>query len=146
MKYILSLFASALLFISCSTTKPIERSELLSGIDFRKYTENNFFITPLEYTQPYEPIGLINFTIYPAVKDVPSVYSNKDGYILTDANGQRWLVEHVQTSDAVDKIYKYCTEMKADALMMFDINVVYKNNGALSVPGLEITGFAIRRK
>lgn len=146
MKYILSLFVIAVLFISCSATKPIERSELFSGIDFRKYTENNFFITPLEYTQPYEPIGLINFTMYPEVKDVPSTYSSSDGYILMDSNGQRWFIGNIQTSDAVDKIYRYCTEMKADALMMFDVNVVYKNNGALSVPGLEISGFAIKRK
>lgn len=36
--------------------------------------------------------------------------------------------------------------MKADALMQFKMNIVYKRNGSLDVPGLEISGFAIKRK
>lgn len=146
MKYFLSLYLTAILFISCSTTKPIERSEYLSGIDFRKYTADNFYITPLEYTQPYDPVGIVNFTMYPSVKNLPGNYSNKDGYILMDANGQNWFIENIDASDAVDKIYQHCKNMNADALMLFNINTVYKVNGALNVPGIEITGFAIKRK
>jgi hypothetical protein len=135
--------------------KVIFPSEKLYGIDFTPFTKKNFLITPEKYTGNYESIGIINFTAKPGAKYIKLGFKANPDY--TEQNNQLkylesfdWKVDSIIFSDVLNKVYKICTDMGADALVNFKNDIIYDSHSDISNPvtimGYEISGFAIKRK
>lgn len=54
--------------------------------------------------------------------------------------------EDVKGQEAIDSTYNIARDMGANAVINFNVNNVERRNGAMFVPGIEVTGFAIDRK
>ncbi|MCX6175272.1 MAG: hypothetical protein NTZ27_11020 [Ignavibacteriales bacterium] len=72
--------------------------------------------------------------------------SSSDGYFIVYAEGKSWLVEKVSPSDVIEEMYNIAVKMGANAVIKFTADIIYSQNGVLSVPGYQVTGFAIKRK
>lgn len=151
------LFSAIIIFLlsACETTSvlpKIPRKELLTGIDFSKYTKNGFLITPEKYNGNYESIGLITFVFMPEAtpktNTIENNYSWKEGADLV--TGYSWDIEKVNIQDAIDAMYKRCTEMGANALVNFNASEEIAEyifaKAPLKIKGYRITGFAIKIK
>lgn len=146
--FILSLVAIAFLINSCAAgPKTVARDEVINvtGYDFSEYTSKGFLITPEQYLGDYQSIGLITVTQWPAVRKqirrVPDSES-PNGYRTVE----EFYPEDINVDKAIEETYKVAKEMGADAITRFDVTVTSRMNGTLSVQGVEISGFAIKRK
>lgn len=140
-KYFLFLLLFA---IGCTETREMERVVLHYGFDFTDYTKKGFLITPEGYLGQYESVGYLSTYVFPAIKKreerekvdgVTYIYQYND-----------LVVEKINTYDAADEIYKKAKSMGADAIIHFSVKDVYVLNGPMLVHGIEVTGFAIKRK
>ena len=161
MKNIFYFVILSMLMFSCKVIElsHIPQKEIIKGIDFRKYTEKGFLITPEKYNGEYESIGIINYLIMPeanrkiqevVIPTTKSKWEDSD-YIYRRSEGIfKWVIKEVDVQIALDGIYKQCIEIGADALVNF--SAVSENeeylytNPPLSLKGIRITGFAIKRK
>ena len=118
------------------------------GIDFSKYSEMGFLITPEKYIGEYESIGMIEYKLIPGAK-----YSvTKKAYQQTPLK-YGWLIDEIEFSQAVDSIYFMAKSMGANTIMNFDFNIEtnekYSNPmkymNPITIYGYRITGFAIKR-
>jgi len=138
---------------SCKTleTTTIPKKEILSGINFTKYTQSGFLITPEKYNREYESIGLIDFLYMPKAelqrKEDIAGYQQNDNYIEV---GYSWVIDPINIQDALDKIYTRCLDMGANALVNFNATVEVDQYPLVEYPvtikGYRITGFAIKTK
>ena len=129
---------------SCKTLETtIPKKEILSGINFTKYTKSGFLITPEKYNKEYESIGLIDFLYMPKAE---LKYNENDNYGILYS----WEIDPINIQDALDKIYTQCLDMGANALVNFNATVevdqypLVKN--PVAIKGYRITGFAIKIK
>jgi hypothetical protein len=144
------LVATVLVFASC---KPMELShipayETVLGLDFRPFAERGFLITPYSYNGKYISIALINLKMMPGahIETTEEVdYMTQDKII-----NKKWITDTLETSVALERIYQYCIEMGADALVDFKISDVVDDYFFITPPtkitGKEISGFAIKRQ
>ncbi|NGP76530.1 hypothetical protein G3570_07795 [Balneolaceae bacterium YR4-1] len=132
---------------SCSGPQTVARDEVINvtGYDFSEYTDQGFLITPEQYLGDYQSIGLITITQWPAVREqtrrVPDSETPKGYRIVED-----YFAKDINVEKAIDEIYKVANEMGADAITRFDVTPTDRLNGTLRVQGVEISGFAIKRK
>jgi len=117
-----------------SSVTQVSPETIVSAIDFTPYTQRGFLFTPEVYEGPYEAIGLITVTRYAA------------GHYATDM--ARWEFDPIPVRDVLDSVYARAMAMGGDALMRFRLeNVVAPAAVRLpATPGLEVSGFAIRRR
>ena len=149
MKKLVFLILIAVLAVGCAF-QPLEHIssyEQLLGIDLRPYAEKNFLITPYLYSGEYTTIAIIDFKIMPEANLVQTG-ERKDYTGFTDPVFE-WEVDEIETEEALDRIYRYCVEMGANALIDFEILEVSDNWSNIQKPvvvnGIRITGLAIRR-
>lgn len=130
--------------MGCTETKEMDRVVIHYGFDFTKYTKDGFLITPEGYLGQYESVGYLDTYVLPAVKKreekeevdgVTYIYQYND-----------LVVEKINTNDAIDEIYKKAKSMGADAIIHFSIRDINYLNGTMIVHGIEVTGYAIKRK
>jgi len=134
-------------FTACSGPKTVARNEVINvtGYDFSKYTDQGFLITPEKYSGKYQSIGMISVTQWPAVRKQErhiQSSSNKRGYRVVED----YYPEKINVKKTIDKIYKVAKNMGADAITNFNVTPTSRKNGTLVVQGVEISGFAIKRK
>ncbi len=143
---------------SCTTVKELQNiyeTKNFFAIDFTKYTEAGFLITPEKYIGDYESVGIVRYEVYPgAIYKVVSTQLNpaygntkvEQKYIQV----KKWEIKTISMQDAIEGLYKSCKEMKADALVNFDIKydvVPYVGiSNPVQINGYVISGFAIKRK
>jgi len=153
------LFTVAMIFHSCNTLEELSfvpREEKVFGIDFSKYTKQDFLITPEKYIDKYESIGLITYEYLPATEyksegSEPNPFYDKN---LPNSSPfisvKQWYSETVEISQVMDSVYKISKNMGADAIVNFDIKVksdavgVHASNPTTRY-GYTISGFAIKR-
>ena len=160
MKKLTLLLAIGLALNSCTTLEElsyIPREEKLFGIDFTKYTTQDFLITPEKYLGNYESIGLITYEYLPAAEYKNIGFKINPFYDPTNQNSKRtvpdtkWVFEDVKIEQVMDSVYKISKNMGADALVNFEIKVKSDPVGANAKNpttrfGYTISGFAIKRK
>ena len=151
------LFSAIIIFLlsACETASvlpKIPRKEQLTGIDFSKYTKDGFLITPEKYSGNYESIGLITFVFMPGATPKTNIIENNYSWKESDnlITGYSWDIEKVNLQDAIDAMYKRCTEMGANALVNFnateEITEYVFPKAPVKIKGYKITGFAIKIK
>ena len=135
---------------SCAPTRSfIPEVSKIYAIDFTPFTEKGFLFTPNEYTKDYESIGIINFTYFPEAnlikKNIKSDVE-KDDFIF-----EYWDIKNFDINILLYEVYTASIQMGADALTEFSIKSVASNHAMgsshpVKIDGIEIQGFAIKRK
>ena len=150
---ILLITASFFLLLGCASKltdvdRYVGRYESVAIIDFSKYSDQGFLITPESYQGEYSSLGMINTVLRsPAILVDTLVKSSvvDNEYI----NKQVWIVERLDVQDALDLIYLQAVEMGGDAIMNFHITPNDKTHTDVkpfvTVPGVEISGIVIKR-
>lgn len=120
------------------------KSELYS-VDFRPYSDRGFLFSPGDYPGEYEAIGMVTYVIWPSARKVamPIVNERTGGSMKTVSV---WLADTIRVDQALKHAYEHTLEIGADALIQFDIKPVNRNVADTNLEGVEVSGFAIRRK
>lgn len=128
-----------LFFIGCSSIKQIPAINQFYGINFSKYLDKGFLITPEPYLDDYDMIAIVNYMSTPELTKM----TNSNGFIFWVKN------KKITPEQALDSIYNYCISIGADALTNFSLErvpVLHPTTGAVLEHGIEISGYAVRRK
>jgi hypothetical protein len=149
-KIYLSLIILGLLFSGCSRKERmlnyIPKSEIISSLDFTKYSKRGFLITPSDYGSNYEALGIFNFTVYP---EANTNLVKINGFNI-QLEALEWKQKEINHQEILDFVYKTALEKGADAITHFKIRNVEKivNDGIENVyiQGLEVEGLLIKRK
>jgi hypothetical protein len=151
-KFILFLL---LLFIvaSCITElKVIYPQSTLYKIDFRKYSEAGFLITPEKYAGNYVSIGIMDYVKKPGAHYAIASRKLDDRFAKSDQmyiSQKQWIFDAVSLDDAIDELYRECVKLGADALVNFKVELTEDNHfhftNPVTIVGYRITGFAIKR-
>ena len=132
-----------LLIVGCEI-KELERTVEVYGFDFSEYSKKGFLFTPETYNGPYESIGILKMIIYPEVRKKELKYENDPNF--ESKKYTDWAVGKINPAEAINEMYKSASKMGADAVTKFEIKTVTKINGQLIIEGIEVNGFAIKRK
>lgn len=134
----ISLIVISLFIISCAPTRQVIPEEiLLGGFDFTSYSEKNFLFTPLSYTEDYDAIGFITTELYPEVeKKLPNI----------NAEIKEWISKEIDGDKLLAAAYQRAVKMGADAIIELKILSITKREPEVLVNGLQLQGFAIKRK
>ena len=147
MKTVISIIAILLLASCIKQLHYIPSESSYFGIDFRKYTNQGFFITPEKYIGDYESVGLVEYVMVPEA-NYQSV--NRIRFDGTIGKERKWVQAKISLSQGIDSLYALAKRMGADAIMNFSTSTTARTYPAIANPttltGYEIKGFAIRRK
>ena len=145
MKKVLVLICAVLfLMMNCAPTiEKIQPVELSFKIDFSKYSDNNFLITPLKYNGDYKSIGLVQVIAYQGAK-LDKMLRNKNSV-------PSWRKDKLDLKKYIESLYQMSVEMGADAIIEFHVTELEKNLAIntlypVDILGYKLTGFAIKRK
>ena len=144
MKKIALLLLVGVILTGCTMTKHLDSTSTFYGIDFRKYVEEDFLITPEKYIGEYDGISIVSYIITPELNYV-------------DINPQdfevpKWYVEYIDIQQAVDSLYTFCIEWGANAIINFEaiehpVQVPMPSGVMKEMDvGIKLSGFAIKRK
>ena len=133
--------------ISCSTVTYIPAATQFYAIDFSKYTELGFLITPEKFIGEYESIGIVAVDSYPEYKN-SGLERNNQGAIIDVGS---WQSAPLPINEVIDKVYDQSKAMGANALMNFKTEAISRsvdigNSKILTIDGTRVSGFAIKRK
>lgn len=152
MKKLLLLFMLLAFLSSCSPSfTHIARVTHIQVIDYIKYAEEDFLITPNSYTYDFIGIGEIFITITPAterdtVKSIHSYDKNGKPFYITQTG---FVEEKISINEMIDIAVNEAKKMGADAITNFEIRRNYNNgflfNGKYIYP-YEVLGYCIKRK
>jgi hypothetical protein len=120
---------------ACRPLKYIAPATSVTGIDFTPYTAQGFMFTPEMYRGDYESVGVIN------------VIMQAEGNLVGDPRrgGSEWQFSELNVGDVVKEAHKRAVAMGANALVNFSVRSASRLVGTVTVPGIEVTGFAIKR-
>lgn len=129
--HILALLALA---PACSNLKYVAPNTDVRSIDFSEYTRQGFMFTTETYQGAYESVGIIYVTMHAEGK-------------LEDVKGfPQWVFSDLKVQDALAEAHRKALAMGANAIVKLDIQADNKVlSPVLAVPGIEVSGFAIRR-
>lgn len=122
------------LVVACGGYKPIPSLTTVTGVDLTRYAAKGFYFSDESYPGPHEAVGIIAVAQYAAAR-----YS-------TDS---AWLFTPVRAQDVIDTVYARAVKFGADGFVRMTFRPVVRQvegPGAPAVPGLEVSGFAIRRR
>lgn len=127
-------------------------------LDLTPHTRDGFLITPYDYDEPHEPVGLIDIRLWPAAQIV-EVESNSGG--VKSRKVPVWEVGSTTVDDALDQARSRAEDLGADGIVnlryepIVDTLDVARGEGAectatgascvLVLQGVRVSGFAIRR-
>lgn len=154
MKYLLSSLLFVLLFGGCSTPKEITNIPGrvdVAGIDFTEYTKRGFLFTPESYSRRYNSIGVVSVIVWAEMNRQESekiVRGHQQAEVNLGYKYGPWRADYLQMQEAIHSMYEQATGMGADALVNFESKGVVAPHpiySSVQVPGIEISGFAIKR-
>jgi hypothetical protein len=128
------------LLLGCGgTLQRLPPVTVVSGVDLSRYSNRGFFFSTDPYTGPHETIGLV------AVTSFAEIHQEKAPGTMV---GKEWVVAPVPLQAVVDTVYARAAAMGADAFVKMEIHSVTgpATAGHPSIPGIEITGVAIKRR
>ena len=130
--WVLALASS--LAAGCSRVTHIPPMTAMTTIDVSAYARQGFLFTPGVYPSAYTSLGAINLAHY------------AEGDLRANPRGvQEWQFQPIAVQDMLRDAHRAAREMGADAIMEFQLRAITRQEGAVTVPGIELTGFAIRR-
>jgi len=144
MRYITILFLAGVL-VACQTSsearRHYDRQENFYGMDFTKYTSEDFLITPKSYDGEYQSIGVLRVEIWPEMNRSAEEIT---GDRVTDFSD--WHSKPIKTKTVVDSLYQKAKRMGADAIIDFRTQRLSQSIDDGTRVGVEARGFAIDRK
>lgn len=135
------------LFISCKPLLHIDGVDHLAYLDFKKYSDQGFFITPEKYEGEYVPIGIFNYTFLPSAeyKEIGKEKSPDTGAFHPVMD---WVFESNSVSRVMDTVYVNCKLMGANGIMNFKLDYTHKEFLDVVNPAIQsgwvVSGFAIK--
>jgi hypothetical protein len=108
----------------------------MGGVDFSAHTREGFLFTPNAYTGPYESLGMVYVTMH-AEGNLEEV-DRRTGM-------KAWVFKEISVQDALTETRRRAVAMGANALANFNVHSSPKLIGSLTIPGIEVSGFAIKR-
>jgi hypothetical protein len=128
--------------------KHIPKETEIIGFEFSEYSNKGFLITPGEYGENYETIGLLTFSIYPeANKFEVARRKTQPGKPATD---KKWKIETINPLEAIELAYQEAIKRGADAITHFKIHFDSKEyvDGItiVKITGVQVSGLLIKRK
>lgn len=153
LKLILTILLFSFICSCASGPKRIQEERNFYSIDYTKYTDQGFLMTPYKYNGEYESIASVEFEYFPEATRIGSLATLDDintasrtKYIIRN-NGQfRYKVAVVDLEEVMDGIYNFAKDKGADAIVDLKINRETKSVGGLIISGVSVRGFAINRK
>lgn len=143
------LIASVLIGITGCKQKyvSVPKQEVITSLDFTKYQQKGFLITPGTYGENYESLGMFSFTVYPE----SSYFYKKDmNNKHIQKRMKKWHQGVVLSQEVLDLAYATAIKKGADAITHFNITNPIKilNDGErdFTIEGLKINGLLIKRK
>jgi len=125
-----------LLLSACSPISKIESEIDFRGIDLRKYAEKNFLFDMENYSDPHLVLGIINVKVFAAGEVNLNEYKQ---------NVMNFDESQINIDGVLEKIYLKALEYDGDAFVNMKIDRVTKAVQQYSVPGIQITGYIIKR-
>lgn len=133
-------FAIVLSLAACAPgLKRIEPEVRVTGLDFREHTREGFLFSPNAYPGDFESIGVVAVAVFAEGERVTGGASFAGGPSTT------WRFIPVDAQGALTEARKRATALGANALVNVQVRDVAKAVGLVSVPGVEVSGFAIKR-
>ena len=125
----------------------IKREVSIAEIDFRKYSDAGFLMTPFMYQGKYESIGVVTATIFPSAKYYGLTTTGTE---TGTPIGGSWQIQRVFANDVIDSLYRLYSSRGANAIVSLKISPATKtyNPGTLEsveLYGVTVDGFAIKR-
>ena len=127
--------ALLLALAACVSKNDIPSLTTVTGVDLRRYSAKGFYFSDESYAGPHDAVGMITVAQYAAATWVP--------------DSAKWMLTPVRAQDVVDTVYTRAVSLGADAFVRMTFRPVVRepvSPGQPALPGLEISGFAIRRR
>ncbi len=126
---------------ACTKNVNLKRQVTVSVMDFTKYSDQGFLITPYEYAADYETLGFVEVEVRPAVViDKTDKVDESTGIRKSDFS-----VGPIMLEDAIEQMVERAKDLGADALVSFEYeSVVFVVEGR-SVEGAVLRALAIKR-
>lgn len=128
--------------IGCATNKAIPPTTVVSGFDLRRFAQRGFLFSPEPYNGQFDALGFVAVTQYDGVQ-----WSN---------SSEQWELIPVSTADVLDSVYSRSLALGADALVRMEVRAVESpgtekdwriaGTPPHSVPGIQVSGWAIKRR
>jgi len=158
MKKIAVFILSLVVMASCVQMQELTKIQgytIMNKIDFRKYSDKGFLITPEKYSGEYHAVGMIDFIKMPGAVYVKRTKLDENNKPVTPEFGhpaqveKDWVPEKMNMDAVLEELYKQCVALGADAIINFTIESNSVLHGGIANPvtveGVRITGFAIKR-
>lgn len=157
----IAVFAFALVIMASCTVQmkeitKIQGYTIMNKIDFRKYSDKGFLITPEKYSGEYHAVGMIDFIKMPGAVYVKRTRLDDNNKPVTPEFGhpaeidKNWVPENINMDAVLEDLYKQCVALGADAIINFNLETNSVLHGGITNPvtieGVRITGFAIKRE
>lgn len=157
----IAVFALALVIMASCTFQmkeitKIQGYTIMNKIDFRKYSDKGFLITPEKYSGEYHAVGMIDFIKMPGAVYVKRTRLDDNNKPVTPEFGhpaeidKNWVPENINMDAVLEDLYKQCVALGADAIINFNLETNSVLHGGITNPvtieGVRITGFAIKRE
>jgi uncharacterized protein YbjQ (UPF0145 family) len=128
-------------FFGCSVHTTNERITKEYVYNFKKYTEEGFFISPDPYPNEFKPLGLITIHIYPGKKKQTKKEEGFGG-----GEYEVYIEESISPYECLDNLVKKAKDMGANGLsnFNFEVNWIYDNRTDISEKVYIVSGFAIK--
>jgi hypothetical protein len=153
--FAIPLFIMASCSVQMKELTKIEGYTIMNKIDFRKYSDKGFLITPEKYSGDYHAIGIIDFIKMPGAVYVKRTKLDENNKPVTPEFGhpaeveKNWVPENINMDAVLEELYKQCVALGADAIVNFNVESNSVLHGGITNPvtieGVRITGFAIKR-
>ena len=149
---IITLILFFTILISCTQLKYVPKYENVFVLDFTKYADLGFLITPEPYNGKYESIGLLNIILRPEANlitlEIPLSESMQEKTGGKYKTLKHWVMGEFNKQTILDLAYEESVKLNGNAIMNFRIypnDEKYAIIPPLTIPGIEIHGFIIKR-
>ena len=134
-------------FTGLSVLPSIPREEVLSTVDFTRYSEEGFLVSAESLVDPYEPIGILKYTTIPSAEYRQRVrVQTADGYTK---EVHKWVIETIDYQEQLDRMVAEAKALGADAIIDVKIYPTQRLYSGIKNPvnleGYEISGYAVKR-
>jgi hypothetical protein len=146
--------AFLLVVSNCSNLvlKPEQKKVTVFTVDYKRYAEKGFLMTPYSYTAPHDSYGEVRIELTPAIIAAAGNEVNPK-YAYVYQNGLRFAVEEVSLQEALDSAYVYCLRYGANAFVNIRYESEFTHFDYANLTGdkwalrkYTVSGFAIKRK
>ena len=123
------------------TITHVPKMQHIASLDFTKYQKDGFLITPGEYGENYEALGLFSFILSAEANLVSKDEMNRF---------RVWEIEEIKPQEILDIACDTAVEKGADAITHFTIKngtkTMHDGESSFTINTIEISGLLIKRK